>query len=246
MSGNQNIDFVTQSFSATPDPAVNSQYTNNGNHVPDPLARLGLIFTNNNGDEIDTTRFGATFNNADGFKSPLAVFNSTSRLRNAQRFVSAANLNRADNVQAAPAPAAGVFAGAGGGIGPNNTLVGLGAVIAGNHDITAFNSGNNALTIVPALGAAPAVADGFNVLANSISGTGTSTFRVSNASLVLNGNPANATDNLFTTRVTNFGTNTVNLIDGPGGDQDDNPNAGIFGGTNLNFNWLFTAGSPLY
>ena len=246
MSGNQNIDFVTQSFSATPDPAVNSQYTNNGNHVPDPLARLGLIFTNNNGDEIDTTRFGATFNNADGFKSPLAVFNSTSRLRNAQRFVSAANLNRADNVQAAPAPAAGVFAGAGGGIGPNNTLVGLGAVIAGNHDITAFNNGNNALTIVPALGAAPAVADGFNVLANSISGTGTSTFRVSNASLVLNGNPANATDNLFTTRVTNFGTNTVNLIDGPGGDQDDNPNAGIFGGTNLNFNWLFTAGSPLY
>ncbi len=246
MSGNQNIDFVTQSFTATDPVAVVSQYTDNANHIADPLARLGLIFTNNNGDQIDTTRFGATYNNADGFKSPLAVFNATNRLRNAQRFVSPANLNRADTVQAAPAPAAGVFAGALGGIGPNTSLVGLGAVIpvGTNHDITVFNNGNNALTIVPALGAAPAVGDNFNVLANSISGTGTSTFRVSNVSTVLNGNPAVGTENLFTNIITNFGS-TVNLIDGAGGNQDDNPNAGIFGGTVLNFRWNSVA-APLY
>ena len=244
MSGNQNIDFVTQSFTATDPVAVVSQYTNNANHIADPLARLGLIFTNNNGDQIDTTRFGATYNNADGFKSPLAVFNANNRLRNAQRFVSPANLNRADTVQAAPAPAAATFAGALGGIGPNATLVGLGAVIGGNRDITAFNNGNNALTIAPALGAAPAVGTNFNVLANSISGTGTSTFRVSNVSTVLNGNPAVGTENLFTNIISNFGS-TVNLIDGAGGNQDDNPNAGIFGGTVLDFRWNSIA-APLY
>ena len=103
------------------------------------------------------------------------------------------------------------------------------SVMADNPFNTAFNNGNNALTIAPALGAAPAVGTNFNVLANSISGTGTSTFRVSNVSTVLNGNPAVGTENLFTNIISNFGS-TVNLIDGAGGNQDDNPNAGIFGG----------------
>src|SRR5690606_6961875 len=46
-SGNGNVDFVTQSFVATPDPGVASQYTNPGAHQQDPLARLGLSLTNN-------------------------------------------------------------------------------------------------------------------------------------------------------------------------------------------------------
>ncbi|MFG0333465.1 MAG: beta strand repeat-containing protein, partial [Maioricimonas sp. JB049] len=188
MSGNGNVDFVTQSFTATPDPNVASQYTNGANFTADPVARLGLLMTDNTGDTADVTRFGATYNNADQFKSPAAIFNSTSRLRNAQRFATDM-VARMDSVQAAPAPTTTVFAGNGGGIGPNNTLLGLGLTISGNNrDITAFNNGNNAITINPALGAAPGVGTNFTINANDISGTGDSTFR-SNVTSLASNNP---------------------------------------------------------
>ena len=243
--GNGNIDFVTQSFTATPTPSVISQYTNPDNHIPDPLARLGLIFTNNMGDSIDVTRFGATYNNADQFKSPLAIFTTTSRLRNAQRFASptAANSVRNDSVQAAPAPTATQFAGANAaGIGPNNTLAGLGILINGDErDITAFAGG--LYTVNPAI-PIPVAGDNFNVRSRRIAGVGTSTFRVSNTSTVLNGDAFVGTQNQFTTIISGFGDG-VNLIDGtiPGGNPDDNP--AFFGGLNLDFEWDSVVG-PLY
>jgi|GEM_PF-1030455 len=233
MSGNGNVDFVTQSFTATPDPNVTSQYTNPGGFTPDPLARFGLLMTDNTGDSADVTRFGATYNNADGNKSPLAIFTSTSRLRNAQRFATD-TIARMDNVLAAPAPTTTVFAGSGGGIGPNNTLVGLGLTIGGAfRNVTAFNNGNNALTINAALGAAPGAGTPFTLLANDISGTGDSTFRT-NVTQLESANPLLNAGNMFTTVINDF-NDGVNLIDGPGGNPDDNPS--FYGGMNLNFEW---------
>ena len=54
----RNVDFVTDSFVATPDPSVASQYTS-ANYRFDPLARLGLSLSNNQGDSIDVVRTGA-------------------------------------------------------------------------------------------------------------------------------------------------------------------------------------------
>ena len=248
-SGNQNIDVVTESFTATPAPAVNSQYTNLGAHVPDPIARLGMIFTNNIGDQIDVTRFGATYNNADATKSPSAIFTTTSRLRNAQRFNSGADIvARIDSVStAAPRLTPTTTTAFSGvtipGIGPNSVLTGLGVTInAQTRDITGYNNGTGALTVAGALGAAPTAGDGFTVFANRISGVRTSTFRISNASTVLNGNAFIGTQNQFTTVVSDF-SSFVNLIDGPGGNQDDNP--AFFGGGSLDFSWDSIA-VPLY
>ncbi len=72
MSGNGNVDFVTDSFVATPDPSVASQYTSAGYRF-DPLARLGLVLSNNQGDSIDVVRTGAFYTNNDAFKSPTPV-----------------------------------------------------------------------------------------------------------------------------------------------------------------------------
>jgi hypothetical protein len=243
-AGNGNVDFVTQSFTATPDPGVASPYTNAPGVVQDPLARLGLSLTNSTGDEIDVTRFGATYANADAFKSPNAFFDSTSRLRNAQRFPSdftVANGNVVSPDPATPtAPTATttIFSGtANAGGQPNQTFLNLGVTIGGNtRDITAFNAAlTNQITVNPALPAAPADGQAYSVIARDISGIGLSTFR--SAFGAVNDAPGNLSGNNFANVITNFGTQ-VFLGDGPGGNPDDD----VF---NQTFTWQ-TLANPFY
>lgn len=236
MSGNQNIDFVTQSFIATPDPGVASPYTNAANVVTDPVARLGLIFRNNEGNQIDVTRFGAFYNNADAFKSPAAFFDSTSRRRNAQRLtVDFSNVVAGtdpfpfnDTVQDPPAPATTTFAGTGlnEGLMNNNTFLNLGVTINGQtRDITAYNNGTNVFTVA-ALAAAPVAGNNFTLLSLETAGLGRSTFRTPDASLAAGGN-------VFNTVLSDF--NDIVGLD-PG-----NPDANALFGNPQYFEWSVDA-----
>ncbi len=216
MSGNGNIDFVVESFTATPAPGVASQYTDAANHVLDPLARFGLIFSDNVGDSVDLTRFGATYNNADAFKSPGALYDSTSRLRNAQRLTRDFNLAN-DVVVDPPVPTATAFAGTGlnEGLMNNGVFTNLGVNVGVNppRDITAYVAGTNVFTVAPALIGAPVALDVIDVFGDDIAGVGRSTFRTQFASVAAGGN-------VFGTVFTDFG-DFVDLIDGPGGNPDD-------------------------
>ena len=211
MSGNQNIDFVTQSFTATPNPGVTSQYTNGGGFVSDPVARLGLILggagVGNIGDQIDLVRNNtganpaATYTNADSFKSPGAIFNANTRPRNAQRYETGAfTVANNDTIQAGPpAPTSTVFQGTGlnENFGGQNTLVNLS--VNGNSDITGYAAATNTFTISPGLGVF-AAGTNFNVVGNRISGYGSeSTFRSMFGSVAAGGNT-------FGTVITDFGS----------------------------------------
>ncbi|WP_145370471.1 nidogen-like domain-containing protein [Maioricimonas rarisocia] len=238
LSGNGNVDFVTESFVATPNPAANSPYTT-ANEVDDPLARLGIIFESNVGDQIDLVRQGAFYTNADNFKSPLAFFDAATRRRNAQRLALdfppgtfTDPFPIADTVQAAPAPSTTQFAGSGAGEAamPNNTFEDLGVTINGQtRNITAYTAGNNQFTVAGALGAAPTAGDGFSIFAENISGVGRSTFRTTHGTLAAGGNT-------FTNIISDFSAIDF-LLDGPGGNPDDDA---LFGNTQV-FEWSVDA-----
>lgn len=90
LSGNQNVDFVVDTFVSTPDPSVVNPFT--GNQDEDPLARVYLQFRFNEGDQIDVTRVGAFYDNGDTFKSPERFYSGpagttqgTARRRNATK-----------------------------------------------------------------------------------------------------------------------------------------------------------------
>lgn len=139
LAGNGGIDFASESFVAGTDPTAASS---NGASLfnLDPLAYLILNLTGNEGDSIDLTRAGATYNNADELKSNELLFNANNvaggsagetRVRNAQRL--ADNVTFDDHgrlvlsgvVDATPVPAENVagdtttFEGAGNGAFPN-------------------------------------------------------------------------------------------------------------------------------
>jgi hypothetical protein len=240
-SGNGNVDFVTQSFTATPDPGVASQYTNPGAVQADPLARLGLSLTNNRGDEIDVTRFGATYSNADAFKSPQAFFDSASRLRNAQRFTDSFVVVGSDTVQGPdqpntgdPAPSNTAIRGTqfAGGL-PNQTYIGLGLNFLGSRDITGYNLGNDEITFAPGAPGDPTTYPGanFSIVATNISGIGDSTFRSRFNSVLDAGNS-------WGNVISDF--NDIDFLgDGPGGNPDDD----VF---NQTFTWDTPFANPFY
>lgn len=179
-SGNGNIDFVVESFVATPTPTG-----------ADPLARLGLILTDNVGDSIDLVRNGATYNNASATKSPRALYGSNTRPRNAQRFTQSFGPLPADVVQAAPAPTTTTFAGTGLNENsfPGSAFLDLGVNVGGaGSTITGYNAGTNVFTVAPAFGAAPAAGAPIVVQGGTVSGAGRSTFRTPFATVALGGN----------------------------------------------------------
>lgn len=200
LSGNNNIDFVTQSYTATNAPP--QLRWDNASFTADPLARMGLRLQQNVGDQIAVTNSGATYNNADVYKSQGWFFDgNTTRLRNAQREqVDFLDIIGGQTVDGTPAPAAGTISSAGldafipGGRSFLNSRLNLG----GTREITAqANAGaNSTITFTPALGAAPAVGTPFTIDAPNIAGVGTSTFRTEDNSVLDN--------NVFTTVVSDF------------------------------------------
>lgn len=226
-SGNGNVDFVTESFVATPDPTVTSPYTNAAGFQADPVARLFLDLTNNVGDEIDVTRPGAFYSNADGFKSPLALFDVSTRRRNAQRFdlTDFAPFIINDAVTDDPGAGTTTFAGSGAGelAMPNQTFTGLGVFIDGQlRDISAYNNGTNVFTVLQAIAADLAPGAPFSIHAHNISGLGDSTFRSSFGSIGAGGN-------VFTNVISDF--TSFDLLD-PG-----NPDGDPILGNSQNFTW---------
>lgn len=200
LSGNNNIDFVTQSYTATTAPTT--LRWDNANFTEDPLARMGLRLQQNVGDQIAVTNSGATYNSADQYKSQGWFFDgNTTRLRNAQREqVTFLDIIGGQTVDGTPAPAAGTISSAGidtfipGGRSFLNSRLNL----TGTREITAQANagGNSTITFTPALGAAPAVGTPFTIDAPNIAGVGTSTFRTEDLSVLDN--------NIFTTVVSDF------------------------------------------
>jgi hypothetical protein len=201
LSGNNNIDFVTQSYTATTAPP--QLRWDNASFTADPLARMGLRLQQNVGDQIAVTNSGATYNNADVYKSQGWFFDgNTTRLRNAQReqvdFLDILGPQTVDNT---PAPAAGTISSSG-----IDTVLPQGRsllnsrlnLLAAGREITAQANagGNSTITFTPALGAAPAVGTPFTIDAPNIAGVGTSTFRTEDLSVLDN--------NVFTTVVSDF------------------------------------------
>ncbi|MBX3452547.1 MAG: hypothetical protein KF777_23600 [Planctomycetaceae bacterium] len=201
LSGNNNIDFVTQSYTATNAPP--QLRWDNASFTADPLARMGLRLQQNVGDQIAVTNSGATYNNADVYKSQGWFFDgNTTRLRNAQReqvdFLDILGPQTVDNT---PAPAAGTISSSG-----IDTVLPQGRsllnsrlnLLAAGREITAQANagGNSTITFTPALGAAPAVGTPFTIDAPNIAGVGTSTFRTEDLSVLDN--------NVFTTVVSDF------------------------------------------
>lgn len=194
LTGNGNVDFATESFSSISQATlvaggVFSQYPNTpGVHVPDPLARLGLVFTNNRLSTLDVTRFGATYNNSDQWKSPAWVFrnNGNTRVRNAQRAVSGAHIIHVTDVESAAS--ATTFVGTAAPV-PNLTLAGLGISVGGNiRGINTYTVGTRTYNVVNALPGTPAVGTPITVFANQLSGIGQSTFRTSFGTAAAGGN----------------------------------------------------------
>lgn len=227
MSGNTNIDFTTQSYTATNAPAVNRW--DSPNFTTDPLARLGLRFQQNRGDQVQMTRAGATYSNDDIYKSQRYFFNSSSRVRNAQRLNDPMQ-NRiilaGQLVDNTPAPTAGAISSSG-----IDTLVGVnGRSLIGsrqtinNQHITASGGASPNSTISSAFGAAPAVGTVFNIDSGNnfaLAGIGSSTFRTEDASVLDNNDFSNVISDFgFASQVFMGGADTL-----------------FFGNTTQSFTW---------
>lgn len=240
MSGNGNIDFVTESFVSVPQaqiPVITPYFGTNAAYREDPLARLALRFIDNVGDQIDVTRQGAFYTNADQFKSPEAFFTSNTRRRNAQRisvdyppgvagdtnpFPVVRNVTTAAaNVNSVVINADATF----GGQVPqgNGQFNGLGVIINGVVRNATYNTGNNTLTFDgPA--ASFAVGDPITFVAFNIAGVGASTFRTSETAVNVN--------NQFTTVISDF--TALFPIDLGAPNINNNP---LFNGNSQDFGW---------
>jgi len=252
MSGNGNIDFVTESFVSVPQaliPVVTPYFGTNATYREDPLARLALRFIGNAGDQIDVTRQGAFYNNADQFKSPEALFTSNTRRRNAQRIsvdyppgspgdTSAAffPVNRTVTTAAANVNAVVINADAAfGGQVPqgNGTFTGLGVIINGTVRNATYNTGNNTLTFDGPT-ASFAVGDPIVFVATNIAGVGASTFRTTESAVNIN--------NAFTTVISDFGSTSPLDLGAPS--VNNNP---LFNGNTQDFGWeTLDPNAPLY
>ncbi len=214
--GSGSIDFVAESFIATPDPPELQP----GNFILDPKARLGLQLTGNTGGSIDVTRFGAFYDNADQFKSNPMIYNGglsdgTSRRRNAQRNDGNLLAYFTDTVDGDPAPVQNANGTTTFEVDPNNPpvaiaypnpqFVGLfaevnfltGGVAGQERGIISYNNGVYIVNTVGVVGGEQFSVDFFNV-----SGIGLSTFRTTESSVTVN--------NSFTNVISDF-TDAVDL-----------------------------------
>lgn len=240
LSGNQNLDFVVDTFVSTPDPVGGAA---------DPLARTYLLFRNNRGDQVDVTRIGATYNNANAQKSPLRFYGSTARLRNATKV--AATLDDFSTYNGLPAPYNfddGFVTGGGAAatttqfnttlnVGTNYTNGEITLTPGGQRNITntGVNNGDVRLTVAPALGAAPAPVTPFSIDWNNIAGIGESTLITADVNLAAGGN-------VFATVLSDF-DDTANIAGGTaiGSVYGDFAADGIFNG---NFQWSVATPPP--
>ncbi len=222
MAGNGNIDFVTESFIATPEPpAIDA-----GNAFLDPKARFGLELANNEGDQIDVSRFGAFYDNPDEIKSSTLAFNDATSGANSLQNARRRNAQRNDTwindaytglvVGGPPGQAAPTNPG-----GANNTTFDIGGFINGsaNYAVAAAFPASIGSYVDYQTGAlagldrfivsqnggvfttedpAPAQGDVFNIDIYNLAGLGSSTFRTNDGSVT--------TSNSFTNVISDFTT----------------------------------------
>jgi hypothetical protein len=231
-SGNTNIDVVTESFTATADPAVVQPFNETGGfvgtppYIPDPLARLDFRLQGNVGQQIDVTRLGAFYDNDDEFKSilgpntPFTGPDALTRRRNAQR--EAVDLDLVDgnpitifdpantvNVLALPIPTEATFA-TGLFISADEDYVhamaefvnGVNTGASRRIDATAVD--DQTITVAEDFPAIPAPGDDLTIIAYDQAGIGQSTFVTEDVSV--------NTNNTFDLVITDFGT-AVTFLD---------------------------------
>jgi hypothetical protein len=175
-TGNVNVDFAVESFVANRDPNVvdpnwvdGALGSGTAAYEPDPIARLNLRYRDNVAQQVDMTRPGAFFDNADAFKSVPALFGTDSdRTRSAQQFPRASLVIAAGAVIDPPAPAEGTWdstaAGFGDGFFVNSVLRFTGGGFAGtSRQITSYTSATGTFGINQAYGVPPFGGDTFLV-----------------------------------------------------------------------------------